>query len=102
MDVGYRKEVRREDTSMTTYTWTGANGADWSVAGDWSPAGGPPEISDVAFILSGGTVDVGEAQSIDGLNLAAGAQLVLADFPFTVAGSIDAAGLIVAGGTLVV
>jgi hypothetical protein len=57
---------------MTTYTWIGANGADWSVAGDWSQPGGPPGISDVAFILSGATVDVGEAQSVDGLNLAAG------------------------------
>jgi hypothetical protein len=87
---------------MTTYTWIGANAADWSVAGDWSQPGGPPGISDVAFILSGATVDVGEAQSVDGLNLAAGAQLLLADFPFTVAGSIDNGGLIVAGGTLVV
>jgi hypothetical protein len=87
---------------MTTYTWTGASGADWSLAGDWSPAGGPPGIGDAAVIQSGGTVSVGEAESIDALSLAAGTQLLLSAAPFTVAGSIDNAGLMLVGGTLVV
>ncbi len=87
---------------MATYTWTGADGADWSVAGDWSPASGPPGISDTADILSGGTVSVGEAQSIEVLSLGAGAQLLLSAAPFTVAGSVDNGGLILVGGTLVV
>ena len=87
---------------MTTYTWTGANGADWSVPGDWSPASGPPGIADTAIIQSGGTVNVSEAESIDVLSLGAGAQLLLSASPFTVAGTIDNSGLIIAGGTLVV
>ena len=85
---------------MTTYTWTGVNGADWSVAGDWSPAGGPTGIADFAVILGGATVDVAEAESINVLNLAAAAQLLLPRFQFTVAGSIDNSGLIVDGGML--
>jgi hypothetical protein len=87
---------------MTTYSWIGASGADWSVAGDWSPAGGPPGIADVAIIPDGGTVSVGQPESIDLLSLAGGAMLALTRFPFTVAGSIDNAGLILDGATLVV
>ena len=88
---------------MTTYTWTGASGADWSVAGDWSPAGGPPGIADFAFIQSGGTVSIGQAATVDGLNLAAGVMLSIANgVAFTVAGSIDTDGAIFDSGTLVI
>jgi len=32
-------------TSGTTYTWQGTPGANWDVAGNWTPAGGPPANS---------------------------------------------------------
>jgi len=47
---------------MTSYTWTGADGADWSVGGNWSPAGGPPGFADTAIVESGGTLSISQAE----------------------------------------
>jgi len=85
---------------MSTYSWIGASGADWSVAGNWSPAGGPPGFVDTAIIQSGGTASVGQAESISVLSVAAGAQLVLSAATFDVVLTLDNDGLIFAGGTL--
>src|SRR5690349_5085156 len=88
---------------MTTYTWTGANGADWSIAGDWTPSGGPPGAADTAFVLAGGTVTIGEAQSIDVLSIAAGALLSSSVFgPLTVTGAIQNDGVLGISAQLVV
>jgi hypothetical protein len=35
---------------MSTYTWTNSAGGTWDVAGNWSPAGGPPGANDSAVI----------------------------------------------------
>jgi hypothetical protein len=34
---------------MASYTWKGVSG-DWNLAGDWTPAGGPPKSTDSATI----------------------------------------------------
>jgi len=39
----------------TDYTWIGASGGDWSVAGSWNPGGGPPLAADSASFT--GTVN---------------------------------------------
>ena len=41
---------------MTTYTWTGSQGALWSDAGNWTPSGGPPGSNDTAKITSSSIV----------------------------------------------
>ncbi|HVU41264.1 MAG TPA: hypothetical protein VHD86_09480 [Xanthobacteraceae bacterium] len=41
---------------MTTYTWTGLQGALWSDAGNWTPSGGPPGSNDTAKITSSSIV----------------------------------------------
>ncbi len=81
----------------STYTWAGPGGADWGVASDWSPVSGPPGVADDAVIPAGGTVAVGEAQSIDMISLAIGAEVRIANnVAFVMAGATDSGGTIAA------
>lgn len=57
----------------TVYTWNGGNGK-WSVAGNWSPPGGPPNNFDTAIIPTG-TVTLDALYSVKNLTLGAGATL---------------------------
>jgi hypothetical protein len=36
----------------TTYTWNNVSGGDFSTAGDWTPAGGPPTTGDTADLVA--------------------------------------------------
>ncbi len=49
---------------MTTYTWDGITG-DWSDAGDWNPASGPPTATDATLIAAGGPAYVVSVDSSD-------------------------------------
>jgi hypothetical protein len=40
---------------MATFTWIGNGSGNWSVAANWSPAGGPPDTGTDAAVLTGGT-----------------------------------------------
>lgn len=62
-----------EHLGATSYTWTGAISSDWYNSGNWSPSGVPGTGDDVA--INSGMVTLG-------------------------GGSVDLAGLVVAGGTL--
>ncbi len=44
--------------SQTTYTWIGANGADWTVSTNWSPNRTTPANTDILQFNNGGTYDV--------------------------------------------
>ncbi len=87
---------------MPNYTWTGADGADWNVAADWSPAGGPPGVADIGLIAAGRTASVGSAAAILGLTIGAGAALQIgAGVGFRLDGAINNGGVIFDAGTLV-
>jgi hypothetical protein len=62
---------------MTTYKWqTGVSG-DWSITGDWTPAGTPNAATDDAVIAAGGTyavsIGAGESFTVGGVTLDAAA-----------------------------
>ena len=86
---------------MATYTWDGPANADWSLAADWLPLGGPPGLADQAIVPGGSSVAVGTASAVGVLDLLAGAVLkVGAGAAFTVAGSIADAGALFVAGTM--
>ncbi len=68
---------------MTTYTWLSGLSANWAVAADWTPGGGPPQTAaDTALINAAGiyTVTIGTTKNytIGGLILnAAGGELYI-------------------------
>ena len=56
-----------------TYTWFGGTG-DWSLAGNWTPGGGPPSFSDLA-VINLGAASLSSGASMSGLTMGGG-QLV--------------------------
>lgn len=58
-------------SAQTTYFWSGGTG-DWSVAGNWTPATGPPGVGDTAVVLSGALVTVDADISVDSLAIGGG------------------------------
>lgn len=46
-----------------TYSWIGADGADWTVSTNWSPSRTTPATSDILVFNNGGTYDVTNIQA---------------------------------------
>lgn len=91
-----------------TFTWTNTSGGNWSVAANWSPAGGPPGAADTALITNNGTYGVTNSgvASVSVLTLggAAGTQTFLqssGNFTLGSAGTGNSQAVLnVTGGTL--
>ena len=58
-----------------TKTWTGGTTGDFNASGNWSPSG-IPDATNLVVVNTASTIDVSNNQSdtIDALNLAAGAR----------------------------
>ena len=98
---------------MTSYTWNGVSG-DWNLAGNWTPAGGPPTTSDAATIngtatdsITVDTADVANSLTLSDANATldddgASASLTIGGTLAMSAGALNIATSSVASGALAV
>ncbi len=82
------------------YTWTGATSGDWSVAGNWSPAGVPGSADDAVLTAAGQAPVLSTSVSATNVTVPNGVTLSLGGNTLTASGNVSA-GTTITNGTLI-